>query len=110
MMLSLNKKKTTKTCITAHVEIESIEHLTVSDKLFCTTCNMALGDRDEQLEHYKCDLHLFNLKQKLKGRPAVGADEFEQLVGSLESSFQFVSFVFVVDVVAFMCKNNFNFK
>lgn len=32
-----------------------------------------------KIEHYKGDLHLFNLKQKLKGKPIVSADEFEKL-------------------------------
>lgn len=32
-----------------------------------------------KIEHYKGDLHLFNLKQKMKGRPVITAEEFERL-------------------------------
>lgn len=32
-----------------------------------------------KIEHYKGDLHLFNLKQKIKGRPVITAEEFERL-------------------------------
>lgn len=34
---------------------------------------------DFKIEHYKGDLHLFNLKQKIKGRAPVTAEEFERL-------------------------------
>jgi hypothetical protein len=34
-------------------------------------------------EHYKSDWHLFNIKQKLKGKPIVGSNEFEELTGNL---------------------------
>ena len=32
-----------------------------------------------KIEHYKGDLHLFNLKQKLKGKATVNEEEFEKL-------------------------------
>jgi hypothetical protein len=61
------------------VDLESIKNLTISEKFHCATCNSSFTDREEQIEHYKCDLHLFNLKQKLKGKPSVSAEEFENL-------------------------------
>ncbi len=83
---------------------ESIKNLTISDKYQCSTCSSSFNDRDEQvkqkfkslflicytinncdsfhllkIDHYKGDLHLFNLKQKLKGKPIVTEEEFEKL-------------------------------
>jgi hypothetical protein len=67
------------------IALEVIEKLAVSENHFCTTCQIQLSDRNEQLEHYKCDVHLFNMKQKLKGKPIVTAEEFEILSGILFS-------------------------
>ena len=33
----------------------------------------------QKVEHFKGDLHLFNLKQKLKGKPVISEEEFEKL-------------------------------
>jgi hypothetical protein len=46
----------------------------------CTVCNLNFDDRNDQAQHYKCDLHLYNIKQKLKFKPAVSSEEFEELI------------------------------
>lgn len=62
-----------------------LQSLKISD---CTVCNIGFQDREEQVNHYKCDVHLFNLKQKMKGRPSVSVDEFEDLsdISSISAS------------------------
>jgi hypothetical protein len=37
-----------------------------------------------KVEHFKGDLHLFNLKQKLRGKPVISEEEFEKLTGMKE--------------------------
>lgn len=56
-----------------------IDCLNIEDKISCSTCHCSFEDRQEQIEHFKGDLHLYNLKQKLKGKPIVSIDEFEKL-------------------------------
>jgi hypothetical protein len=47
----------------------------------CSLCNFTFSSVEEQRSHVKSDLHGYNLKQKLKGLPAVSENEFERLVG-----------------------------
>jgi hypothetical protein len=61
------------------IEVEMISKLTISDKLYCTICCCSFDDRDEQISHYKSDIHRFNLKRKLKDKPYVSIDEFENM-------------------------------
>lgn len=56
-----------------------INCLNIGDKILCSTCLFSFEDRQEQIEHFRGDLHLYNLKQKLKGKPIVSQDEFENL-------------------------------
>lgn len=76
-----DKDQSETTTIGRALDLESIEKLAVSENHFCTTCQILLSDRAEQIEHYKCDVHLFNIKQKLKGKPTVTVEEFEILSG-----------------------------
>ncbi|XP_012790122.1 ankyrin repeat and zinc finger domain-containing protein 1 [Sorex araneus] len=52
--------------------------LEISDKLFCSTCQQAFQNHQEQREHYKLDWHRFNLKQRLKDKPFLSALDFER--------------------------------
>ncbi|RNA05017.1 ankyrin repeat and zinc finger domain-containing 1 isoform X1 [Brachionus plicatilis] len=57
----------------------SINSLNLGDKITCSTCQCSFESRQEQIEHFRGDLHLYNLKQKIKGKPTVSIDEFENL-------------------------------
>ncbi|KAK4561691.1 hypothetical protein LTR86_004370 [Recurvomyces mirabilis] len=54
--------------------------------LSCALCNLYFSDLQEQRSHVRSDLHGYNLKQKLRGKKAVGENEFERLVGELDES------------------------
>ena len=47
----------------------------------CSLCNFTFSSVEEHRSHIRSDLHGYNLKQKLKGLPAVAENEFERLVG-----------------------------
>ncbi|XP_045150673.1 ankyrin repeat and zinc finger domain-containing protein 1 [Echinops telfairi] len=49
-----------------------------SEKLYCSTCNQTFPNHQEQREHYKLDWHRFNLKQRLRDKPMVSAQDFEK--------------------------------
>ncbi|CAO2625052.1 Ankyrin repeat and zinc finger domain-containing protein 1 [Lemmus lemmus] len=49
-----------------------------SEKLFCSACDQVFQNHQEQREHYKLDWHRFNLKQRLKNKPALSALDFEK--------------------------------
>lgn len=44
----------------------------------CMTCRLTFSSIDEQREHYKSDLHKFNLKRKVAELPPVTAQQFEE--------------------------------
>ncbi|KAG6930246.1 ankyrin repeat and zinc finger domain containing 1 [Chelydra serpentina] len=50
----------------------------ISDRMCCSTCSRVFDSREEQTEHYRLDWHRFNLKQRLLGRRALAAEEFEE--------------------------------
>lgn len=50
----------------------------ISDRMCCAACSQAFDSREEQTEHYRLDWHRFNLKQRLRGRRALAAEEFEE--------------------------------
>ncbi|CAK7206260.1 hypothetical protein SEUCBS139899_009047 [Sporothrix eucalyptigena] len=52
----------------------------------CALCNLSFASHADKRDHFKSDLHLFNIKQKLAGKPAVSEDEFERLIGTLDES------------------------
>ncbi|XP_007520624.2 tRNA endonuclease ANKZF1 [Erinaceus europaeus] len=56
--------------------------LDISDKLFCSTCDQAFQNHQEQREHYKLDWHRFNLKQRLNNKPHLSALDFEKLTSA----------------------------
>jgi hypothetical protein len=47
----------------------------------CSLCHCTFFSVEEQRSHIRSDLHGYNLKQKLKGLPAVSENEFERLIG-----------------------------
>lgn len=49
-------------------------------KLTCITCRILFDTHDEQVAHYKHDLHRFNLKRKMVDLPPVTMDVFESKV------------------------------
>ncbi|KAK3676123.1 hypothetical protein LTR78_003873 [Recurvomyces mirabilis] len=54
--------------------------------LSCALCSLTFTNLQEQRSHVRSDLHGYNLKQKLRGKKAVGENEFERLVGELNES------------------------
>ncbi|EME45637.1 hypothetical protein DOTSEDRAFT_52861 [Dothistroma septosporum NZE10] len=52
----------------------------------CALCGLTFPDLLEQRSHVRSDLHNYNLKQKMRGKKAVGEAEFERLVGQLDES------------------------
>lgn len=66
-----------------HALINKLDNLTVSEKLFCSFCNVGFSDKVQQRHHYKLDWHRYNLKQNLLGRSFVSEDEFQQCVGKI---------------------------
>ena len=52
-------------------------------ELYCQSCRVALGDREEQLVHYRLDWHRYNLKRRLKGQAPLSQEEFEKIAGEL---------------------------
>ncbi|XP_074047414.1 tRNA endonuclease ANKZF1 [Macrotis lagotis] len=48
------------------------------ERMWCCACAQAFGSRRDQREHYRLDWHRFNLKQRLRARPALSAPEFEK--------------------------------
>ena len=56
------------------------------DSLYCTSCKVALQDRQDQLLHYRLDWHRINLKRKIQGKSPLSAEAFEEIT----SGFQFL--------------------
>jgi hypothetical protein len=52
----------------------------------CNLCGLTFPTLQDQRGHVRSDIHGYNLKQKLRGRPAVNEAEFERLVGQLDES------------------------
>ncbi|KAF3014264.1 hypothetical protein G7054_g12953 [Neopestalotiopsis clavispora] len=52
----------------------------------CSLCALTFDNVLDQRGHQKSDLHHYNLKQKLRGRPPVSETEFEKLIGDLDES------------------------
>jgi hypothetical protein len=49
----------------------------------CSLCGLNFPSLEEQRNHVRSDLHKYNLKQKMRGLPAVGEADFERLIGEL---------------------------
>jgi hypothetical protein len=70
-----------------HTEVEHKEEVNADIRSYssaggsaCSLCNFTFSSVEEQRSHIRSDLHGYNLKQKLKGLPAVSEKEFENLV------------------------------
>lgn len=50
--------------------------------LTCITCRLLFSTNKEQREHYKTDLHRFNLKRKVANLPPVNQQAFQQKMES----------------------------
>ncbi len=48
--------------------------------LTCISCKVMFTVAKDQKEHYKSDLHRFNLKRKVANLPPVTKEQFEQKV------------------------------
>lgn len=57
-----------------------------SKSTLCLLCKVKSPNVLDQHQHAKSDWHNYNLKQKIKGRPAVSEDGFEKLIGDLDES------------------------
>lgn len=65
-------------------EVKKIRHGTDSGaggSTSCSLCNVIFSTVEDQRSHVRSDLHGYNLKQKLRGLPAVSENEFERLIG-----------------------------
>ena len=54
------------------------------DSLYCTSCKVALQDRQEQVIHYRLDWHKINLKRKVQGKSPLSAKAFEEITSGFE--------------------------
>ncbi|CRK19335.1 hypothetical protein BN1723_002548 [Verticillium longisporum] len=52
----------------------------------CSLCGLSFASLLDQRSHLKSDWHYYNLKQKLRGSPAVSEVDFEKLIGDLDES------------------------
>ena len=62
---------------------------TIEGSKACSLCHITFHVLEDQRGHIRSDWHGYNLKQKLKGLPAVSEEQFERLVegNHLDSSF-----------------------
>ena len=67
-------------------DIAKEDSQTAKSSSSCLLCNISFANVQEQRQHSKSDWHKFNLKQKVRGRKAVGETEFEKLLDELEES------------------------
>jgi hypothetical protein len=65
---------------------EKLQDLTTSSATSCSLCNVSFNNVQDQRQHFKSDLHKFNLKQKTKGLTPVSEIEFEKLLEDLNES------------------------
>lgn len=54
--------------------------------LTCFTCRLVFDNSDLMREHYKSDLHRFNLKRKVAGLPPVQEALYLQKVAGMQSN------------------------
>ncbi|KAI0125210.1 ankyrin repeat and zinc finger domain-containing protein [Xylariales sp. AK1849] len=69
---------------TSQSQTPSVDNLVGSQT--CSLCTLSFATVQDQRSHLKSDLHHYNLKQKLRNRPAVSEAEFEKLIGDLDES------------------------
>lgn len=89
ILSTLERNEDTGDDVNKHIEVEPKQDLKVDHRSYssaggsttCSLCNFTFSSVEEQRSHIRSDLHGYNLKQRLKGLPAVSENEFERLVG-----------------------------
>lgn len=67
---------------TSGIELHSISRQPQREgELYCQSCCVSLGIREEQLVHYRLDWHRYNLKRRIKGLASLSQEEFERIAG-----------------------------
>ena len=51
--------------------------------LYCPTCLLSFSDNAAYKEHYKSELHQYNVKRKMVGLPPSRPEQFEALKASI---------------------------
>ena len=51
----------------------------LGEELHCRTCLVSFSDKEDYRFHYRDDLHRYNLKLKLAGKPPVAQEEFGEI-------------------------------
>ena len=74
--------ESTNTSNTVTNQSQRLETQREGGELYCQSCHVALGDREEQLVHYRLDWHRYNLKRRLKGQASLSQEEFEKIAGA----------------------------
>ena len=74
--------ESTNTSDTVINQSQRLETQREGGELYCQSCRVALGDREEQLVHYRLDWHRYNLKRRLKGQAFLSQEEFEKIAGA----------------------------
>ena len=73
---------------------------------YCQSCRVALGDRGEQLVHYRLDWHRYNLKRRLKGQASLSQEEFEKIAGEESILKNYIVWAFwSLYFIKLFCKN-----
>ncbi|CAK7232262.1 hypothetical protein SCUCBS95973_008202 [Sporothrix curviconia] len=68
----------------AEIDLPSGPSLASSEA--CALCCLSFDSHADKRDHFKSDLHLFNLKQKLSGKAPVSEDDFERLASTVDES------------------------
>ena len=79
---SSSAPESTNTSDTVTNQSQRLETQREGGELYCQSCHMVLGDREEQLVHYRLDWHRYNLKRRLKGQASLSQEEFEKIAGA----------------------------
>jgi pre-60S factor REI1 len=52
----------------------------------CLSCSIGFPSPDAQREHYRSDLHRYNMKRRVAGLPAVRQDVFASKVSEMQGA------------------------
>ena len=74
-----SRKQFSASLIVDDKKISIVSTPSESDLLYCTSCKVALQDRQNQLLHYRLDWHRVNLKRKAQGKHPLLAAAFEEI-------------------------------
>ncbi|XP_059159367.1 tRNA endonuclease ANKZF1-like isoform X2 [Physella acuta] len=83
--VSLNLERAERETRTEDVAADLQLKLVTSDTLFCNCCQTKFANREDQLEHYKCDWHRYNLHLRLRNMTSISEEEFEKISGDVSS-------------------------